>query len=60
MTKTGARNRATKPPAAYKHFGEVLNSVEQAGLAKTVAKLKVRFVIKDAVRRMIEVPECSP
>lgn len=35
-------------PAAYKDFGEVLNSVEQAGLATTVAKLKARFVIKDA------------
>ena len=34
-------------PAAYKDFGEVLRSVEQAGLARTVAKLKVCFVIKD-------------
>ncbi len=34
-------------PAAYKDFGEVLRSVEQAGLARTAAKLKVRFVIKD-------------
>ena len=35
-------------PAAYKDFGEVLRSVEQAGLARTVAKLKARFVIKDS------------
>ncbi len=35
-------------PAAYKDFNEVLRSVEQAGLATTVAKLKARFVIKDA------------
>lgn len=35
-------------PAAYKDFGEVLRSVEAAGLASTVARLKARFVIKDA------------
>jgi len=35
-------------PAAYKDFGEVLHSVESAGLATTVAKLKARFVIKDS------------
>jgi tRNA-splicing ligase RtcB len=35
-------------PAAYKDFGEVVRSVEIAGLARTVAKLKARFVIKDA------------
>ncbi|RYD33112.1 MAG: RtcB family protein, partial [Verrucomicrobiaceae bacterium] len=34
-------------PDAYKDFTEVLNSVEQAGLAKPVARLKARFVIKD-------------
>jgi tRNA-splicing ligase RtcB len=34
-------------PAAYKDFNEVLRSVEIAGLATTVAKLKARFVIKD-------------
>jgi len=34
-------------PDAYKDFGEVLNSVEQAGLATPVAKLRARFVIKD-------------
>ncbi len=34
-------------PGAYKPFNEVINSVEQAGLAKTVAKLSARFVIKD-------------
>jgi tRNA-splicing ligase RtcB len=34
-------------PDAYKDFGEVLKSVELAGLATTVAKLKARFVIKD-------------
>ena len=35
-------------PAAYKDFDEVLRSVELAGLARTVARLKARFVIKDA------------
>lgn len=35
-------------PKAYKDFTEVLRSVECAGLAKTVAKLQARFVVKDA------------
>jgi tRNA-splicing ligase RtcB len=35
-------------PAAYKDFDEVLRSVELAGLARTVARLEARFVIKDA------------
>jgi len=35
-------------PAAYKDFNEVLRSVELAGLATEVARLKARFVIKDA------------
>ena len=35
-------------PAAYKDFNEVLRSVELAGLATQVARLKARFVIKDA------------
>ena len=35
-------------PAAYKDFNEVLRSVESAELASTVARLKARFVIKDA------------
>ena len=34
-------------PAAYKDFTEVLRSVEKAGLAKAVARLSARFVIKD-------------
>ena len=34
-------------PDAYKDFSEVLKSVELAGLAVPVAKLKARFVIKD-------------
>lgn len=34
-------------PAAYKDFGEVVQSVECAGLASVVARLKARFVIKD-------------
>ena len=34
-------------PAAYKDFKEVLRSVEAAGLASTIARLKARFVIKD-------------
>jgi tRNA-splicing ligase RtcB len=35
-------------PAAYKNFNEVLRSVELAGLASEVARLKARFVIKDS------------
>jgi tRNA-splicing ligase RtcB len=35
-------------PAAYKNFDDVLNSVKSAGLATEVARLKARFVIKDA------------
>jgi len=35
-------------PDAYKDFKEVLRSVEAAGLAETVCKLKATFVIKDA------------
>jgi tRNA-splicing ligase RtcB len=35
-------------PNAYKDFKEVLRSVESAGLAQQVCKLKARFVIKDA------------
>lgn len=34
-------------PNAYKDFKEVLRSVESAGLARQVAKLQARFVIKD-------------
>ncbi len=34
-------------PDAYKNFPEVLRSVEMAGLARQVAKLQARFVIKD-------------
>jgi len=35
-------------PDAYKDFEEVLKSVEEAELAEVVAKLKARFVVKDA------------
>ena len=35
-------------PDAYKDFNEVLASVKQAELAHEVARLKARFVIKDA------------
>lgn len=35
-------------PDAYKDFQEVLSSVKQAELASVVARLKARFVIKDA------------
>ena len=35
-------------PAAYKDFDAVLDSVKTAGLASEVARLKARFVIKDA------------
>lgn len=34
-------------PDAYKNFDEVLTSVQEAGLASVVARLKARFVIKD-------------
>lgn len=34
-------------PAAYKNFADVLDSVEKAGLARPVAKLSARFVMKD-------------
>lgn len=37
-------------PAAYKDFNEVLRSVKLAGLASEVARLKARFVIKDATQ----------
>lgn len=37
-------------PAAYKDFNEVLRSVELAGLASEIARLKARFVIKDAAK----------
>ena len=40
-----------KAPDAYKDFQGVLRSVELAGLASEVAKLKARFVIKDASSR---------
>lgn len=35
-------------PAAYKDFNQVVQSVESAGLARQVARLHARFVIKDA------------
>ena len=35
-------------PDAYKDFAEVLQSVKQAGLAKEVARLQARFVIKES------------
>ena len=35
-------------PEAYKDFNEVLHSVNTAGLATEVARLKARFVIKDS------------
>lgn len=35
-------------PAAYKPFDQVIASVEQAKLAKTVAHLRARFVLKDS------------
>lgn len=35
-------------PNAYKDFAEVVKSVETAGLASTVARLRARFVIKDS------------
>ncbi len=37
-------------PAAYKDFPEVVKSVESAGLARSVAHLKARFVIKDSAQ----------
>jgi tRNA-splicing ligase RtcB len=35
-------------PQAYKDFNEVLRSVEMAGLAERVARLRATFVIKGA------------
>ena len=35
-------------PAAYKNLDAMLDSVKLAGLASEVARLKARFVIKDA------------
>ena len=35
-------------PAAYKDFNQVIGSVEEAGLARTVAHLQARFVLKDS------------
>ena len=35
-------------PAAYKDFDEVVRSVTEAGLASEVARLRAKFVIKDA------------
>jgi tRNA-splicing ligase RtcB len=37
-------------PAAYKDFNEVVRSVTVAGLASEVARLRARFVIKDATQ----------
>jgi tRNA-splicing ligase RtcB (3'-phosphate/5'-hydroxy nucleic acid ligase) len=37
-------------PAAYKDFDEVVRSVAVAGLASEVARLRARFVIKDATQ----------
>lgn len=34
-------------PAAYKDFPEVIRSVETAGLARSVARLEAKFVLKD-------------
>jgi len=45
---TNCRNYpADEAPAAYKDFNEVLRSVKSAGLAREVARLHARFVIKD-------------
>lgn len=35
-------------PAVYKNFEDVLDSVKRAGLAREVARLNARFVIKDS------------
>jgi len=35
-------------PVAYKDFDAVLGSVKTAGLAREVARLQARFVVKDA------------
>ena len=42
-----ARYPLDEAPDAYKNFAEVIRSVEQAGLARRVASLRTRFVIKD-------------
>ncbi len=41
-------------PAAYKDFDEVLRSVTGAGLASEVARLRAKFVIKDASKATID------
>jgi tRNA-splicing ligase RtcB len=46
---TNSRNYPIdESPRAYKDFGEVIRSVTEAGLASEVARLRARFVIKDA------------
>lgn len=35
-------------PASYKDFDAALDSVKAAGFASEIARLKARFVIKDA------------
>ena len=46
---TNCRNYPSdEAPKAYKDFNAVLDSVKQAGLAKEIARLHARFVIKDA------------
>lgn len=49
LTNT-ARYPLDEAPAAYKDFGEVVRSVELAGLARRVAHLRTRLVIKDQGR----------
>ena len=46
--KTQERYPKDDAPAAYKDFDAVLDSVKTAGLASEVARLKARFMIKDA------------
>jgi tRNA-splicing ligase RtcB (3'-phosphate/5'-hydroxy nucleic acid ligase) len=44
----GRKYPIDEAPDAYKDFKQVLNSVEEAGLAHQVAHLAARFVIKDS------------
>ena len=52
VVRANSRHRRCEAPAAYKDFDAVLDSVKLAGLASEVARLKARFVIKDAGTRL--------
>jgi tRNA-splicing ligase RtcB (3'-phosphate/5'-hydroxy nucleic acid ligase) len=51
LTNCGRNYPVDEAPASYKDYGEVIKSVEQAGLAKLVARLKPLMNIKDSDTR---------